>query len=377
MGVLSGYKIIELSGIGPGPLCGMLFADLGAEVIRVDRKNTVMPNQQPKFDITGRSKKSICLNLKDPESKEVLFKLIKNADALIEGYRPGVTEKLGIGPEECLKQNEKLVYGRITGWGQNGPLAQAAGHDINYIALAGALYSIWGENKPSIPLNLIGDYGGGTMFLAFGVCAALLSANRTGKGQVVDAAMIDGVSVLTSIFHSLSQSGVWNVNNRGNNLFDGGAPFYQVYETKDNMHVSIGSLEPQFYQLLIDKLKLGDEFKNQMQLDQWGNMKSKLGEIFKTKTRDEWDEIFEGSDVCYSPVLSIEEAANHKHMKARDNFVNINDVRQPSPAPRFSATPSDKPSPAPEIGQDNKSIMLDVGFSEEQIKELENKGVLL
>ena len=275
MGVLSGYKIIELSGIGPGPLCGMLFADLGAEVIRVDRKNTVMPNQQPKFDITGRSKKSICLNLKVPESKEVLFKLIKNADALIEGYRPGVTEKLGIGPEECLKQNEKLVYGRITGWGQNGPLAQAAGHDINYIALAGALYSIWGENKPSIPLNLIGDYGGGTMFLAFGVCAALLSANRTGKGQVVDAAMIDGVSVLTSIFHSLSQSGVWNVNNRGNNLFDGGAPFYQVYETKDNMHVSIGSLEPQFYQLLIDKLNLGDEFKNQMQLDQWDNMKSK------------------------------------------------------------------------------------------------------
>ena len=224
---------------------------------------------------------------KGSESKEVLFKLIKNADALIEGYRPGVTEKLGIGPEECLKQNEKLVYGRITGWGQNGPLAQAAGHDINYIALAGALYSIWGENKPSIPLNLIGDYGGGTMFLAFGVCAALLSANRTGKGQVVDAAMIDGVSVLTSIFHSLSQSGVWNVNNRGNNLFDGGAPFYQVYETKDNMHVSIGSLEPQFYQLLIDKLNLGDEFKNQMQLDQWDNMKSKLAEIFKTKTRDD------------------------------------------------------------------------------------------
>jgi len=215
------------------------------------------------------------------------------------------------------------------------------------------------------------------MFLAFGVCAALLSANRTGKGQVVDAAMIDGVSVLTSIFHSLSQSGVWNVNNRGNNLFDGGAPFYQVYETKDNMHVSIGSLEPQFYQLLIEKLKLGDEFKNQMQLDQWDNMKSKLAEIFKTKTRDEWDEIFEGSDVCYSPVLSIEEAANHKHMKVRDNFVNINDVRQPSPAPRFSVTPSDKPLPAPEVGQDNKSIMLDIGFSEEQIKELENKGVLL
>ena len=377
MGVLSGYKIIELSGIGPGPLCGMLFADLGAEVIRIDRKNTVMPNQQAKYDITGRSKKSICLNLKDPNSKDILFKLIKNADALIEGFRPGVTEKLGIGPEDCLKHNEKLVYGRITGWGQSGPLAQAAGHDINYIALAGALYSIWGENKPSIPLNLIGDYGGGTMFLAFGVCAALLSANRTGKGQVVDAAMIDGVSALTSIFHSLSQSGIWNVNNRGRNLFDGGAPFYQVYETKDGHHISIGSLEPQFYQLLIEKLDLGDEFKNQMQFDKWDMLKEKLTTIFKKRTRDEWNEIFEGTDVCYAPVLSINEVMNHKHMQERNSFLKINDVTQPAPAPRFSVTPSSSPSAAPDIGQDNESIMLDIGYSKEQIKELEDKGILL
>ena len=377
MGVLSGYKIIELSGIGPGPLCGMLFADLGAEVIRIDRKNTVMPNQQAKYDITGRSKKSICLNLKDPNSKDILFKLIKNADALIEGFRPGVTEKLGIGPDDCLKHNEKLVYGRITGWGQSGPLAQAAGHDINYIALAGALYSIWGENKPSIPLNLIGDYGGGTMFLAFGVCAALLSANRTGKGQVVDAAMIDGVSALTSIFHSLSQSGIWNVNNRGRNLFDGGAPFYQVYETKDGQHISIGSLEPQFYQLLIEKLDLGDEFKNQMQFDKWDMLKEKLTKIFKTRTRDEWNEIFEGTDVCYAPVLSINEVMDHKHMQARNSFLKINDVTQPAPAPRFSVTPSSSPSAAPDIGQDNESIMLDIGYSKEQIKELEDKGILL
>ena len=377
MGVLSGYKIIELSGIGPGPLCGMLFADLGAEVIRIDRKNTVMPNQQAKYDITGRSKKSICLNLKDPNSKDILFKLIKNADALIEGFRPGVTEKLGIGPDDCLKHNEKLVYGRITGWGQSGPLAQAAGHDINYIALAGALYSIWGENKPSIPLNLIGDYGGGTMFLAFGVCAALLSANRTGKGQVVDAAMIDGVSALTSIFHSLSQSGIWNVNNRGRNLFDGGAPFYQVYETKDGHHISIGSLEPQFYQLLIEKLDLGDEFKNQMQFDKWDMLKEKLATIFKKRTRDEWNEIFEGTDVCYAPVLSINEVMNHKHMQERNSFLKINDVTQPAPAPRFSVTPSSSPSAAPDIGQDNESIMLDIGYSKEQIKELEDKGTLL
>ena len=377
MGVLSGYKIIELSGIGPGPLCGMLFADLGAEVIRIDRKNTAMPNQQAKYDITGRSKKSICLNLKDPNSKDVLFKLIKKADALIEGFRPGVTEKLGIGPDDCLKHNEKLVYGRITGWGQSGPLAQAAGHDINYIALAGALYSIWGENKPSIPLNLIGDYGGGTMFLAFGVCAALLSANRTGKGQVVDAAMIDGVSALTSIFHSLSQSGIWNVNNRGRNLFDGGAPFYQVYETKDGHHISIGSLEPQFYQLLIEKLDLGDEFKNQMQFDKWDMLKEKLTTIFKKRTRDEWNEIFEGTDVCYAPVLSINEVMNHKHMQERNSFLKINDVTQPAPAPRFSVTPSSSPSAAPDIGQDNESIMLDIGYSKEQIKELEDKGILL
>ncbi len=377
MGVLSGYKIIELSGIGPGPLCGMLFADLGAEVIRIDRKNTVMPNQQAKYDITGRSKKSICLNLKDPNSKDILFKLIKNADALIEGFRPGVTEKLGIGPDDCLKHNEKLVYGRITGWGQSGPLAQAAGHDINYIALAGALYSIWGENKPSIPLNLIGDYGGGTMFLAFGVCAALLSANRTGKGQVVDAAMIDGVSALTSIFHSLSQSGIWNVNNRGRNLFDGGAPFYQVYETKDGHHISIGSLEPQFYQLFIEKLDLGDEFKNQMQFDKWDMLKEKLTTIFKKRTRDEWNEIFEGTDVCYAPVLSINEVMNHKHMQERNSFLKINDVTQPAPAPRFSVTPSSSPSAAPDIGQDNESIMLDIGYSKEQIKELEDKGILL
>ena len=377
MGVLSGYKIIELSGIGPGPLCGMLFADLGAEVIRIDRKNTVMPNQHAKYDITGRSKKSICLNLKDPNSKDVLFKLIKKADALIEGFRPGVTEKLGIGPDDCLKHNEKLVYGRITGWGQSGPLAQAAGHDINYIALAGALYSIWGENKPSIPLNLIGDYGGGTMFLAFGVCAALLSANRTGKGQVVDAAMIDGVSALTSIFYSLSQSGIWNVNNRGRNLFDGGAPFYQVYETKDGHHISIGSLEPQFYQLLIEKLDLGDEFKNQMQFDKWDMLKEKLTTIFKKRTRDEWNEIFEGTDVCYAPVLSINEVMNHKHMQERNSFLKINDVTQPAPAPRFSVTPSSSPSAAPDIGQDNESIMLDIGYSKEQIKELEDKGILL
>ena len=377
MGALSGFKIIELSGIGPGPLCGMLLADLGAEVIRIDRGSTAMPQVQAKFDITGRNKKSICLNLKEDASKEIFFKLIKDADALIEGYRPGVTEKLGIGPDDCFKLNPKLVYGRITGWGQTGPLSQAAGHDINYIALAGALFSICSkDSKPTIPINLIGDYGGGTMFLAFGVCAALLSASKTGKGQVVDVAMIDGVSSLMTILYTLSQSGVWNLENKGSNLLDGGAPFYQVYETKDNKYISIGSLEPQFYQLLIQKLELGDEFNNQMDVENWPTLISNLESLFKTKTQEEWNEILEKTDVCYSPVLSIDEAKNHTHMKERDNFISIDSVIQPSPSPRFSSTKSDIPIKAPSVGENNEEILLELGYSKNQIDEFKINKII-
>ena len=377
MGALSGYKIIELSGIGPGPLCGMLLSDLGAEVIRIDRSHTAMPQSDPKFDITGRNKKSICLNLKDKDSKDIFFKLIKDADALIEGFRPGVTEKLGIGPDDCLNVNPKLVYGRITGWGQDGPLSRSAGHDINYIALAGALFSIGQKGtKPSIPINLIGDYAGGTMFLAFGVCAALLSVSKTGKGQVVDAAMIDGVSSLLTILYSLSQSGIWNVDKKGTNIFDGGSPFYQVYETKDNKYISVGSLEPQFYQLLMDKLNLGEDFKNQMDISKWPELISKLENLFKSKTQNEWNDLLENTDVCYAPVLSINEAREHPHMKARNNFISIEDVVQPTPAPRFSKTNSESPKKAPKLGENNEEILLQLGYTDEDIKSFKERKII-
>ena len=377
MGALSGYKIIELSGIGPGPLCGMLLSDLGAEVIRIDRSHTTMPQSDPKFDITGRNKKSICLNLKDKNSKDIFFKLIKDADALIEGFRPGVTEKLGIGPDDCLNVNPKLVYGRITGWGQDGPLSQSAGHDINYIALAGALFSIGQKDtKPSIPINLIGDYAGGTMFLAFGVCAALLSVSKTGKGQVVDAAMIDGVSSLLTILYSLSQSGIWNVDKKGTNIFDGGSPFYQVYETKDNKYISVGSLEPQFYQLLMDKLNLGEDFKNQMDISKWPELIDKLENLFKSKTQNEWNDLLENTDVCYAPVLSINEAREHPHMKARNNFISIEDVVQPTPAPRFSKTNSESPKKAPKLGENNEEILLQLGYTDEDIKSFKERKII-
>ena len=377
MGALSGYKIIELSGIGPGPLCGMLLSDLGAEVIRIDRSHTTMPQSDPKFDITGRNKKSICLNLKDKDSKDIFFKLIKDADALIEGFRPGVTEKLGIGPDDCLNVNPKLVYGRITGWGQDGPLSQSAGHDINYIALAGALFSIGQKDtKPSIPINLIGDYAGGTMFLAFGVCAALLSVSKTGKGQVVDAAMIDGVSSLLTILYSLSQSGIWNVDKKGTNIFDGGSPFYQVYETKDNKYISVGSLEPQFYQLLMDKLNLGEDFKNQMDISKWPELINKLENLFKSKTQNEWNDLLENTDVCYAPVLSINEAREHPHMKARNNFISIDDVVQPMPAPRFSKTNSESPKKAPKLGENNEEILLQLGYTDEDIKSFKERKII-
>ena len=377
MGALSGFKIIELSGIGPGPLCGMLLSDLGADVIRIDRSHTTMPQSEAKFDITGRNKKSICLNLKDNDSKEIFFKLIEDADALIEGYRPGVTEKLGIGPDECLKINPRLVYGRITGWGQDGPLSQAAGHDINYIALAGALFSIGQkDSKPSIPINLIGDYAGGTMFLAYGVCAALLSVSKTGKGQVVDAAMIDGVSSLLTILYSLSQSGIWKVNEKGSNLFDGGSPFYQVYETKDNKYVSVGSLEPQFYQLLVQKLNLNEEFSNQMDMSKWPDLINKLEGLFKTKTQNEWSELLENTDVCYAPVLSIDEARNHPHMKSRNSFISIDDVIQPSPAPRFSKTNSESPKKAPKVGENNEEILLQIGYTKDEINSFKERKII-
>ena len=378
MGPLTGYKIIEVSGIGPGPLAGMLLADLGAELIRIDRFETDIPGPPSKLDITGRNKKSIRLNLKSDKGKDIFFKLLDNADALIEGFRPGVMEKLGIGPTECLERNSKIIFGRITGWGQEGPLAKTAGHDINYISLIGALHAIGGkDNKPAIPLNLVGDYAGGTMFLVLGICSGLLSVQKTQKGQVVDAAMIDGVSSLMTIFNILSQSGMWDLNNRENNLFDGGAHFYNTYETKDNKFISIGSLESKFYNELLEKLEIKDaQFNKQMSKVDWPELSIKLSEIFKTKTQLEWNKVFEGSDACYSPVLSLLEAQNHPHILERKNFINLDGVTQPAPAPRFSETHTSMPNPAPKIGQDNNEILLNLGYNNEDINNFLNTGII-
>ena len=378
MGPLTGYKIIEVSGIGPGPLAGMLLADLGAEVIRIDRFETDIPGPPSKLDITGRNKKSIRLNLKSEKGKDIFFKLLDNADALIEGFRPGVMEKLGIGPTECLERNSKLIFGRITGWGQDGPLAKTAGHDINYISLIGALNAIGGKNsKPTIPLNLVGDYGGGTMFLVLGICSGLLSVQKTQKGQVVDAAMIDGVSSLMTIFNLLSQSGMWDLENRESNLFDGGAHFYNTYETKDNKFISIGSLETKFYNELLEKLEINDmQFNKQMSKDDWPELTLKLSEKFKTKTQAEWNVVFEGSDACYSPVLSLSEAQNHPHIIERNNFINLDGVTQPAPAPRFSETKTSLPKPAPKIGQDNNEILSNLGYNKDEIDNFLNSGTI-
>ena len=378
MGPLTGYKIIEVSGIGPGPLAGMLLADLGAEVIRIDRFETDIPGPPSKLDITGRNKKSIRLNLKSEKGKDIFFKLLDNADALIEGFRPGVMEKLGIGPTECLERNSKLIFGRITGWGQDGPLAKTAGHDINYISLIGALNAIGGkDSKPTIPLNLVGDYGGGTMFLVLGICSGLLSVQKTQKGQVVDAAMIDGVSSLMTIFNLLSQSGMWDLENRESNLFDGGAHFYNTYETKDNKFISIGSLETKFYNELLEKLEINDiQFNKQMSKDDWPELTLKLSEKFKTKTQAEWNIVFEGSDACYSPVLSLLEAQNHPHIIERNNFINLDGVTQPAPAPRFSETKTSSPKPAPKIGQDNNEILSNLGYNKDEIDNFLNSGTI-
>ena len=333
-GPLAGIKLVEFAGIGPGPFCGMVLADLGAEIIRIDRAS--QHGHGNTVDFQHRSKISLSADLKDPLAVIEIKKLLSQVDGLIEGFRPGVMERLGLSPEECFEINPNLVYGRMTGWGQEGPLAKTAGHDINYIALTGALEAMGrkGETPPP-PLNLIGDFGGGGMFLALGIVSALLSIKNGGKGQVVDAAMVDGASILMSMFYSFRASGFWK-DERESNMLDGGAHFYDTYETSDGEYVSLGSIEPQFYALLIEKAGLDPEqFAPQMDRSQWGKLKDKLTEVFKTKTRDQWCEIMEGSDVCFAPVLSLTEAAEHPHNIHRKTFSELDGVLQPSPAPRF------------------------------------------
>jgi alpha-methylacyl-CoA racemase len=366
MGPLEGIRIVEFAGIGPGPFAAMLFADMGADVIRIDRKGGRKPSQ---MEIYLRGRKTIALDLKKPEAVEASLKLIEKADALIEGFRPGVMERLGLGPDVCLKRNPKLVFGRMTGWGQTGPLANAAGHDINYIALTGALHAMGNAGqKPVPPLNLVGDFGGGALYLAFGVACGIIEAKRSGKGQVVDAAMTDGAASLMTMFYGFLASGMWQ-DRRGANMLDSGTHFYDTYETKDGKFVAIGSIEPQFYQQLLEKTGITDPaFAAQMDRDAWPALSEKLAAVIKTKTRDEWDAIMLGSDVCYAPVLSLSEAPKHPHNVARQTFVDVGGVTQPAPAPRFSRT---VPQVKPVVATDNEGALASWGFSKGDIEALQ------
>jgi alpha-methylacyl-CoA racemase len=380
-GPLAGYRIIEIAGIGPGPFAAMLLADMGAEVIRIERAGSVRgpAPETPHPDISRRGRRNIALDLKQPGGVATLLDLVERADALIEGFRPGVMERLGVGPDECLGRNPKLVFGRMTGWGQEGPYALAAGHDINYIALAGALAHFGRAGQPPTPpMNMVGDFGGGGMFLAFGVVCGLLEAQRSGQGQVVDAAMVDGTATLMTMFWFMSQAGVHDQTRRGVNLLDTGAHFYDVYECADGEYVSVGSIEPQFYAELLRLTGLSDDpaFRNQMDRDHWPQLKARLADVFAAKTRDEWCEIMEHTDVCFAPVLRMDEARQHPHNVARSTFVERDGMTQPAPAPRFSRTvPTIERSPAHD-GQHSVEVLRDWGLAADRIDTLLESGAV-
>ena len=379
MGPLSGIKIVELAGIGPGPYAGMLLADLGADVVRIDRAANVSGGDPatPPGDTLARGRRSVGVDLKHPDGVATVLDLVAGADVLIEGFRPGVMERLGLGPDVCLARNPKLIFGRMTGWGQDGPYAPTAGHDINYIALAGALEPLGraGE-QPTPPINLVGDFGGGGMMLAFGICAALVEVGRSGEGQVIDAAMIDGAASLMSMIWSFKAMGIWE-GERGTNMLDTGSHFYDTYETADGTYVSIGSIEPQFYAELLRLTGLdGEELPHQMDKTQWPALKERLAGVFRTKTRDQWDEIMEGTDVCYAPVLSMDDAPNHPHIAHRGTFTEVAGITQPAPVPRFSRTPGSIERPPPHAGQHTDEILGAWGLSAERIAELrESKAI--
>jgi alpha-methylacyl-CoA racemase len=376
---LDGVKIVELAGIGPGPFAGMLLSDMGADIVRIDRAQQVNPGvfDKPNLEPLYRGRRSIGVDLKNPEGVELVLSLVEKADALFEGFRPGVTERLGLGPDTCLARNPRLVYGRMTGWGQDGPMAQAAGHDINYIALAGALAHFGrAGTKPTPPINLVGDFGGGGMFMAFGLVCGILEAQRSGKGQVLDVAMVDGSAVLMSMMWGLRNIGAWQ-EQQGVNFLDTGAPFYDTYETADGKFVSLGSLEPQFYAELMQRLGLdGEGLPGQMDRAQWEVLRTRLTELFKTKTRAEWDEILLGSDACYAPVLTMSEAAQADHMRARNTIIEIDGVQQPAPAPRFSRTEPEVRWSAPWPGQQTDAALADWGVAAGDIAKLRETGAI-
>jgi alpha-methylacyl-CoA racemase len=379
MGPLQGVRVIEIASLAPAPFACMVLSDLGADVIRIDRPSGAVGGvgSETTVDPLCRGRRSVALNLKDPAGIDVLLRLVETADVLVEGFRPGVAERLGFGPDVCLPRNPGLVYGRMTGWGQEGPMASMAGHDINYIAVAGALDPVGraGE-RPLPPLNLVGDFGGGGMLLAVGVLAALYERSRSGRGQVVDAAMVDGAALLTSFIHGLRGQGLWQ-DSRGTNLLDSGAPFYDTYETADGRFMSVGALEPQFYAALLRGLGLADEdLPAQLDRDRWPALRVRFTEVFKRRTRDEWTEIFDGTDACVAPVLGLGEAPTHPHATARTGFVDVGGLTQPAPAPRFDRTPAETPAPPVRPGEHTDATLAELGLPETEIAELRERGAV-
>ncbi len=379
MGPLYGLRVVEFASIGPGPLCAMMLADLGAEVLRIDR---IEPSglgvaTDTRFEVSGRSRRSIALDIKRPAGRDAALRLVERADVLIEGWRPGVAERLGLGPQDCMARAPGLVYGRMTGFGQDGPLAQAAGHDINYIALTGALHAIGpAGSKPVPPLNLIGDYGGGAMLLAFGLLAAVFERQRSGQGQVVDAAMVDGAGTLMSIFHGLSAAGRWDIDQRGVNLLDGGAPFYDTYETADAKYISLGPIEPKFFAELVDLIGLDPRFiAGQYDRKLWPQMRQAISSTIAAKTRDEWCTLLEGSDACFAPVLTLAEAPAHAHAAARGGFIQVNGITQAAPSPRFSRSLPHTPRPPVKPGTDTDALLAEAGYSAAEIAALHASGI--
>jgi len=368
-GPLAGIRVIEMAGIGPGPFSAMMLSDMGAEVVRVDRLSD--QGRGHRANVLNRGRKSIAVDLKNPAGLETALRLIDQADVVLEGFRPGVMERLGLGPDVCLQRNQGLVYGRMTGWGQSGPLSSAAGHDINYISIGGALGAMgYADRPPAPPLNLVGDFGGGAMYLITGILAALVERSNSGKGQVIDAAMTDGTANLLSPFYGLMAMDMWTTD-RFSNRLDGGAYYYGSYGCSDGKYISVGSLEPQFYALLLEKTGITDpQFSDQLDQENWPEKREKLAKLFKTKTRQQWCDIMEGTDVCFAPVLDLSEAPDHPHNKARDTFVDFDGVVQPAPAPRFSRTPGEIQSSAAMAGEHTEEVLLDWGYTAEEIAEL-------